>query len=173
MQTGGCPDCGVCAAVDVHYLRTGGARSRTLKDPQSGKWEARQIDVPSGRVTARVHREDARVVAVDFVNVPSWVVARDVPVTTSLGEVRVTVAYGGAIYATLPATQLGHRHGQVSDQIGGSCRSDDRRALTVGSEASEPGPARSGARRAGAACCRFARGGSRRRYGDVIGNFPV
>ncbi len=65
------------------------------------------IDVPSGRVTARVHRDDARVVAVDFVNVPSWVAARDVPVTTSRGEVHVTVAYGGAIYATLPATQLG------------------------------------------------------------------
>ena len=58
------------------------------------------IDVPSGRVTARVHREEARVVAVDFVNVPSCVVARDVPVTTSRGDVRVTVAYGGAIYAT-------------------------------------------------------------------------
>jgi proline racemase len=64
------------------------------------------IDVPSGRVTARVHREDARVVAVDFVNVPSWVVARDVAVDTSRGTVRVTVAYGGAIYATLPAAQL-------------------------------------------------------------------
>jgi hypothetical protein len=65
------------------------------------------IDVPSGRVTARVHREDARAVAVDFINVPSWVIARDVPVTTSLGEVRVSVAYGGAIYATLPAAQVG------------------------------------------------------------------
>jgi proline racemase len=65
------------------------------------------IDVPSGRVTARVHRQDARVVAVDFVNVPSWVIARDVPVTTSRGAVTVTVAYGGAIYATLPAAQLG------------------------------------------------------------------
>jgi proline racemase len=65
------------------------------------------IDVPSGRVTARVHREEARVVAVDFVNVPSWVVATDVPVITSRGEVRVSVAYGGAIYATLPAAQLG------------------------------------------------------------------
>jgi proline racemase/trans-L-3-hydroxyproline dehydratase len=65
------------------------------------------IDVPSGRVTARVHCEDARVVAVDFVNVPSWVVATDVPVSTSRGEVLVTVAFGGAIYATLPAGQLG------------------------------------------------------------------
>jgi proline racemase len=65
------------------------------------------IDVPSGRVTARVHREHARVVAVDFVNVPSWVVARDLPVPTSRGEVTVDVAFGGAIYATLPAGQLG------------------------------------------------------------------
>src|SRR6185437_8139926 len=73
--------------------------------PETGSVDV-VIDVPSGRVTARVHREDARVVAVDFVNVPSWVVARDVPVTTSRGEVPVTVAYGGAIYATLPAAAL-------------------------------------------------------------------
>ncbi len=65
------------------------------------------IDVPSGRVIARVHREDGHVIAIDFVNVPSWVVATDVRVTTSRGEVRVSVAYGGAIYATLPAAQLG------------------------------------------------------------------
>ena len=65
------------------------------------------IDVPSGRVIARVHRDGGRTVAVDFVNVPSWVVAREVPVSTSRGEVSVTVAYGGAIYATLPAAQLG------------------------------------------------------------------
>ncbi|HYJ75569.1 MAG TPA: proline racemase family protein [Kineosporiaceae bacterium] len=65
------------------------------------------IDVPSGRVVARVHREDGHVVAVDFVNVPSWVVARDVPVTTSRGDVHVTVVHGGATYATLPAAQVG------------------------------------------------------------------
>ena len=65
------------------------------------------IDVPSGRVTARVHRQAGRTVAVEFVNVPSWVVARDVPVPTSRGAVTVTLSYGGAIYATLPADQLG------------------------------------------------------------------
>ncbi len=65
------------------------------------------IDVPSGRVTARVHREAGRVVAVDFVNVPSWVVATDVPVSTSRGEVLASVAYGGAIYAAVPASRLG------------------------------------------------------------------
>jgi proline racemase len=65
------------------------------------------IDVPSGRVTARVHRVDGRVVGVDFVNVPSWVVARAVPVTLSRGELQVDVAYGGAFYATLPARDVG------------------------------------------------------------------
>jgi proline racemase len=74
--------------------------------PSSGTVDV-VIDVPSGRVTARVHREHDRTVAVDFVNVPSWVVATDVPVLTSHGSVTVTVAYGGAIYATLPASALG------------------------------------------------------------------
>ena len=58
-------------------------------------------------MTARVHRVQGRVVGVDFVNVPSWVVARTVPVTTSRGELRVAVAYGGAFYATLPAAEVG------------------------------------------------------------------
>jgi proline racemase len=73
--------------------------------PETGSVDV-VIDVPSGRVAARVHLQDERVIAVDFANVPSWVVARDVPVTTSRGKVRVAVAYGGAIYATLPAAQL-------------------------------------------------------------------
>jgi deoxyinosine 3'endonuclease (endonuclease V) len=30
METGGCADCGVCAAVDVHYLPTGGARAAAV-----------------------------------------------------------------------------------------------------------------------------------------------
>jgi proline racemase len=74
--------------------------------PETGSVDV-VIDVPSGRVTARVQREGGRVVAVDFVNVPSWVVAADVPVPTARGEVSVTVAYGGATYASLPAEQLG------------------------------------------------------------------
>jgi proline racemase len=65
------------------------------------------IDVPSGRVTARVHRDGGRTVAVDFVNVPSYVLAQDVAVQTSRGEVAVTVSYGGAIYASVDATSVG------------------------------------------------------------------
>ncbi|WP_448624241.1 proline racemase family protein [Geodermatophilus sp. URMC 64] len=88
-------------ALGVWAVETG-----RVAAPETGSVDV-VIDVPSGRVTARVHREGARVVAVDFVNVPSWVVATDVPVTTSRGQVTVTVAYGGAIYATLPAAALG------------------------------------------------------------------
>ncbi|MEO8888576.1 MAG: proline racemase family protein, partial [Jatrophihabitantaceae bacterium] len=74
--------------------------------PETGSVDV-VVDVPSGRVTARVHRESGQIVAVDFVNVPSWLVARDVPVWTSRGEVSVTVTYGGAMYATLPAAMIG------------------------------------------------------------------
>jgi proline racemase len=61
------------------------------------------IDVPSGRVVARVTRRGGAVERVAFRNVPSYVVARDV----AAGDVRVDVAYGGALYAFVPAARLG------------------------------------------------------------------
>ncbi|MCG5213200.1 proline racemase family protein [Streptosporangium soli] len=65
------------------------------------------IDVPSGRVTARVHTADGRVSGVDFVNVPSYMIAENVPVPTTRGEVRADIAYGGAIYAHVAASAAG------------------------------------------------------------------
>ncbi|MYU15747.1 proline racemase [Streptomyces sp. SID8361] len=65
------------------------------------------IDVPSGRVTARVHMEASRVVSVGFRNVPSYVLARDLVVPTSRGDVRVALSYGGAIYANVDVSELG------------------------------------------------------------------
>jgi proline racemase len=79
-----------------------------VQAPRDGRADV-VIDVPSGRVTARVHRDRGRTVAVDFVNVPSYVLARDIPVATSRGQVAVTVAYGGAIYASLDAASAGLR----------------------------------------------------------------
>jgi deoxyribonuclease V len=35
METGGRPEFGVCAAVDVHYLRTGGARAAAVLAPDA------------------------------------------------------------------------------------------------------------------------------------------
>jgi proline racemase len=74
-------------------------------DP-SGVTEVR-IDVPSGRVAARVRTVGDEVVGVDFVNVPSYVLHRDVPISTSRGDVTVDVVYGGAIYAHLSAASVG------------------------------------------------------------------
>jgi proline racemase len=65
------------------------------------------IDVPSGRVLARARLRDARVEAVTFRNVPSYVLARGVELETARGRLAVDVAYGGAIYASLDAAAAG------------------------------------------------------------------
>ncbi|WP_031167108.1 proline racemase family protein [Streptosporangium roseum] len=81
------------------------------------------VDVPSGRVTARVRCAAGRVEAVTFRNVPSYVLARDVELgplagtspdadaagsgTGPLAGVRADVSYGGAIYASVPAAAFG------------------------------------------------------------------
>jgi proline racemase len=65
------------------------------------------IDVPSGRVMARVQRVGGSIRSVIFRSVASYVLARDLDVPTSRGTVRATLAFGGAIYATVAAGDLG------------------------------------------------------------------
>ena len=65
------------------------------------------VDVPSGRVTARLHARGPRITGVDFVNVPSYRLHKDVKVETSRGRVVVDIAFGGAIYAHLSAASVG------------------------------------------------------------------
>jgi proline racemase len=67
------------------------------------------IDVPSGRVVARVRTSGGLVEDVTFTNVASYVHARDVPVATSHGPVTVDIAFGGAMFAFLPAAAVGLR----------------------------------------------------------------
>jgi proline racemase len=66
--------------------------------PDDGEVDV-MIDVPSGRVVARVRMRAGAVASVVFVNVPSYVVSR--------GEIEV--AYGGALYASVPAARFGLR----------------------------------------------------------------
>jgi proline racemase/trans-L-3-hydroxyproline dehydratase len=63
------------------------------------------IDVPSGRVVARVRMQGGEVAGVAFRNVPSFVIARRI----QAAGVEVDVAYGGAIYASAPASAFGLR----------------------------------------------------------------
>jgi proline racemase len=65
------------------------------------------IDVPSGRVLARVRMRDGLVQSVAFRNVPAYVLARGVELDTSRGPLTVDVAYGGAIFASLDAASAG------------------------------------------------------------------
>lgn len=65
------------------------------------------IDVPSGRVVARVNCVAGQVQSVTFRNVPSYVVARSVSVQTRNGDVWADLAYGGAIYACVDARSAG------------------------------------------------------------------
>ncbi|GAB3182608.1 proline racemase family protein [Nesterenkonia halophila] len=66
------------------------------------------IDVPSGRVTARVQASaEGRPTGAEFVNVPSYVLHRQVPVETSAGRLHVDIAYSGALYAHIPAQDVG------------------------------------------------------------------
>ncbi len=65
------------------------------------------IDVPSGRVTARVHTNGSVVESVDFVNVASYHMHSDIVVKTSLGEMIVDISFGGAIYAHLDVAHIG------------------------------------------------------------------
>jgi proline racemase len=61
------------------------------------------MDVPSGRVTARVRCAGGHVESVTFRNVPSYVLARGLP----YGSATVDVAYGGAVYVSVRAADLG------------------------------------------------------------------
>ncbi|MFF5205407.1 proline racemase family protein [Streptosporangium sp. NPDC000396] len=82
------------------------------------------VDVPSGRVTARVRCAAGLVEAVTFRNVPSYVLARGVELgplagsgsspadagsgpSARLAGVTADVSYGGAIYASVPASAFG------------------------------------------------------------------
>lgn len=74
--------------------------------PADGDAQVR-IDVPSGRVTATVHRAGGRTTGVTFRNVPARVSARKVPVATTLGIAEVDIAHAGACYASVRARDLG------------------------------------------------------------------
>jgi proline racemase len=66
------------------------------------------IDVPSGRVMARVTTNpQGRVVCVDFHSVPSYQLHERAKVETSAGPLDCVISFGGAIYAHVDVADLG------------------------------------------------------------------
>lgn len=80
-------------ALGAWAVRTG----RVPVDP-SGVTDV-LIEVPSGRVTARVRTDGERVVSVDFVNVAGYLLHERVVAPNSRGDVPCAISFGGAIYA--------------------------------------------------------------------------
>ncbi|MFF0813293.1 proline racemase family protein [Streptomyces albogriseolus] len=100
------------------------------------------IDVPSGRVTASVRTSGGLVEDVTFTNVAGHVHARGVDVATSRGTVAADIAFGGAMYAVLPAEAVGLRvrPENVTELI--AVGREIRNALNAARAAEHPGDAR-------------------------------
>ena len=67
------------------------------------------LDTPAGLVRATAHlNNDGHVDHVSFLNVPSFLYARDIELDLpAFGRLTVDVAFGGAFYASLPAAKVG------------------------------------------------------------------
>jgi proline racemase len=86
----------VKVGVETGLFRAGGAQRRV------------KIDTPAGRVIATTHLDGQKVERVSFLNVPSFLLERDLVVEVEgIGVVTCDIAYGGAFYAYVDADAVG------------------------------------------------------------------
>ncbi len=76
--------------------------------PARGKHTPVNLDTPAGLVRATAHIDDSgHVEKVSFLNVPSFMYARDIElVVGSYGRLTFDIAFGGAFYVIVPASQV-------------------------------------------------------------------
>jgi proline racemase len=91
-------------ALTTALLETGMLPRR---QPCKGKCTEVVYDSPAGLIRATATVEDDRVTSVAFRNVPSFRFAHALHLETSVGQVTVDVAFGGAFYALVDASALG------------------------------------------------------------------
>ncbi len=74
-----------------------------------GQQSSVNLDTPAGLVRATAHLNgNGHVDHISFLNVPSFVYARDVTIEVpAYGKMRVDIAFGGAFYAILSISQVG------------------------------------------------------------------
>lgn len=79
--------------------------------PAKGQQTPVSLDTPAGLVRATAHlNANGQVERVSFLNVPSFLYARDVEIDVpTLGKLTVDIVFGGAFYAVLPAERVGLR----------------------------------------------------------------
>lgn len=66
-----------------------------------------KIDSPAGRILAFADCQDVQVKAVSFLNVPSFVYKDDITVNVLDKEIKVDIAFGGAFYVIVKASEIG------------------------------------------------------------------
>jgi trans-L-3-hydroxyproline dehydratase len=67
------------------------------------------IDVPSGRVKARITVKDGRPICADFINVASYGLTKEILIrldSPRVATIKTSLAYGGAYYASVDASQF-------------------------------------------------------------------
>ncbi len=76
--------------------------------PARGKHTPVNLDTPAGLVRATAHIDGSgHVENVSFLNVPSFLYARDIEVVVgNYGRLTVDIAFGGAFYVIVPASQV-------------------------------------------------------------------
>ncbi|KAH7459122.1 hypothetical protein FOMA001_g20249 [Fusarium oxysporum f. sp. matthiolae] len=79
-----------------------------VKAPENGSVDV-VIDAPSGRVVATVVVKDGKSIHADFTNVSTYQIAKglSVAIPSRNAEVSVDLAFGGAVFASVNAAQLG------------------------------------------------------------------
>lgn len=79
--------------------------------PSRGEHTPVNLDTPAGLVRATAHLgSHGHVENVSFLNVPSFLYARDIELAVgNYGRLTVDIAFGGAFYVILPASQVGLR----------------------------------------------------------------
>ncbi|GLA26096.1 hypothetical protein AnigIFM63326_002902 [Aspergillus niger] len=79
-----------------------------VEAPENGAVEV-VVDVPSGRVSASVTVSHGKPVHADFINISSYQIARglSVKIPSCDEEIRVDLAFAGAVMASVNATELG------------------------------------------------------------------
>jgi proline racemase len=92
---------GIIALVTT-LLETGTITAKGQETPVN-------LDTPAGLVRATAHLDSSgHVEHVSFLNIPSFLYARDVELDVpAFGRLTVDIAFGGAFYAFIPAAQLG------------------------------------------------------------------
>lgn len=116
------PPCNKAADVGVLYFEVGGWMPMCGHDTigvgtalvESGMVDVKEpythvtLDTPAGLVKLQIKVENNRAVNVTFVNAPAFVMKKDAVIhTEEYGDVQLDIAYGGNIYAILPAEKFG------------------------------------------------------------------